>query len=172
MAGYYAQSTMKKVDWSTSPQSFCERNLFACAGFLAWGTDFQSATHLGVYWVALGKYRLMIPSLVSPSALLQLSGIWKRAYALIWNPDFCDCCTGDSSRSPGSGSHQGYTSSSTGRVHLHTLKSAAWGFGFQAPWMSVSAKWDLLWDTNRSWPICNYWELLKNIIGCLDNHKA
>lgn len=42
------QGAAQIADWNT-PQSFCERGLFACPGALGWEAGFTSGTQLEVY---------------------------------------------------------------------------------------------------------------------------
>lgn len=75
---------------------------------------FRFGTHPGDYRQAPKGHRLEggavgAPSWHIPSALLQFtSNCQEGAYILTWSPDFCDYCQRDTSRSPGSGSHQGF----------------------------------------------------------------
>lgn len=61
-----------------------------------------------------------------PTALLQLAdNTQKRAYTVVWNPNFCDCCPGDTFRLSGSGSQQGLHLWSLRIVYMCILLKAA-----------------------------------------------
>lgn len=75
-------------------QSFCEGCPFACPRASASGAHFRFSTYLVAYGTVLKECRLWTPSWcsLSLSAFLQLAGITKkRAYTLVWNPNFCNC---------------------------------------------------------------------------------
>lgn len=72
--------------------------------YLAWsfslGTGFRFPIYLQAKEVLQGNISRDIPSLHTPLAFLQLDKTYqKEAYKLIWNPNFCSCCPGDTSRS-------------------------------------------------------------------------
>lgn len=86
----------------THPQLFCERDLLASPGDLTLEVGFGFGTHLEAMEMLSGNTGQMIPSLCSPSALLQLTDIsQKRVCTLIWSPDFCNCCPEGTYRSLG-----------------------------------------------------------------------
>ena len=58
--------------------------------------------HLVAFRAAVKDHGLWTPSWHGPSALLQLPAVpQKGAYTLVWSPNFCSCCPGDTSRSFG-----------------------------------------------------------------------
>lgn len=67
-----------------------------------------------------------IPSLLSPSASLQLRNMsQKGANTLVQNPNFCDCCSEDTSTLPGSGGQRGLHSWSY-NIHLFEVHTFAY----------------------------------------------
>lgn len=95
------------------------------------------------------------------SALLQLTSIsQRRAYTVVWGPNFCNCPTGDITRSSGSGGQQSLC------FRSHRIIYFAY-FGKLLPKGLASNQLDpKYWDPphrdpDRSWHILNYWELWK-----------
>ena len=124
LVDYHPHGTARTADWNTLP-SFWERGLFACPGTSARGAAFWLGTHLETTEVLSGN---RMPSLHSPSASQQLSGIFQKgAYTLIWSTDLCTCCLGNTPRSPSSSGQQGLCLRShwSHCISLHASKAAA-----------------------------------------------
>ena len=67
----------------------------------------------------------------TPLALLQFIGTSKiRPHTLIWSPDFCNWCQGDTSRSPSLKAKRAYERRFTGLYIFAYLKAASWGLNF------------------------------------------
>ena len=96
------------------------------------------------------------PPLASPL----LTGTSQQgAYTLVWSPDACNCCPGDTSRSPSLEVSRVYDCSPIGLYTSAYLKSCCLSI-----WLPISlnlgAEWDhSLWNTDRSWCILNNWSL-------------
>lgn len=80
-----------------------------------WKRPIYSSSHLQTMRELLGNVGHGAPSLCSPLALLQFTVIsQKRAYILIWSPNFHDCHTRDTCRSPSLEAGRVYDCSPTG----------------------------------------------------------
>lgn len=135
--GHCTDSSLKH-----SPILSVKQTYLTCPGASAWGQGFRLAMHLEVTEMFPGNVGWGTASLCFPSASLQLSGTsQEEAYILIWNPDACECCPGNT-WSQGllwSPDHRGQQDlqlwSLRIRVHiLVTSKTAPWQSGFQSAW--------------------------------------
>lgn len=89
------------------PLVFLRRSPLCLSRTLAWGESFMLSTHLLHSIVAFKEYRMWVLSWHSLSSLLQLAGISeKRAYTLLWSPNFCNWHPEDTSRLYDSGGQQ------------------------------------------------------------------
>ena len=154
----------------THPQLFCERYLLASPGDLALEAGFGFGTHLEAMEMFSGNIGQMIPSLCSPSALLQLTDIsQKRVCTLIWSPDLCNCCPEDTYRSLSSGSQRGLRLQSHRIIYNCTLYNCC-----LRVWLLISLNLGADWDPPFGTLVLVHLQLLgaiKNKKGCLDNHK-
>ena len=145
----------------THPHPFCEKGLFTCPGASAWGAGFRFATHLEATEVHSGNVGWGTPSLYFPSASLQLAGTsQKRAYILIWSPNFCKCCPGNT-WSHGLEASRIYDCCPTGVHILAYFKCCCLAVWFPIS-LKLGADWDSsFWNTDRSWHTFNNWDLSK-----------
>ena len=112
LANYHMNSTAQTSCWNTSQVFLWKRPIY-----LSWSSSlrgrFQVCRTSRGLKVLSGKW---MASLCSPSASLQIASIsQKRAYTLMSNPNFCDCCPGDISISPDSRGQWG--------LHLHSHRT-------------------------------------------------
>lgn len=92
-----------------------------CPGALAQGAGFRLGTHLEAYRGVSREHGPVDTIFVLSACLEACSMSQKAAYMLIWSPEFCDCCLGNTSRSPSSGGQQSLHLQSYRTVHICTL---------------------------------------------------
>ena len=134
--------------------------------------DIRFTMHLEATEVLLGNVSLRMPSLCSPLAFLQLARTsQKRAYTLVWSPDFCNYHQGVTSSLPDLEASRVYNCSPRELNIFAYFKSFREGLVSNHP---ETGCWLKSLPLEHGEVLAHPWQLgpIKNISRCLDNHKG
>lgn len=118
-----------------------------------------------------GNVSRKAPSLYTPLASLQIDKTPERSLCTHMDPQFCNCCPEDTSRTPGLEASRDYDCRAKGLHMFIYFKSYC-----LRVWLSVILKLSAQlnsspWNTHRSWHSFNNGNISRKSSG-LDNHKC